>query len=235
MKATLLMLTLLLVTATGWANCEQLTLNEDAQFRACKKAAEEGDPQAQLALGNLYVNRTDFLNDYQRAMRWYQKAAAQGNANAMHNIGVLHDKGWGVRQDFKEAARWYRQAADLGFADALYNIGVMHEYGQEQPQDYEKARQYYLMAAEKGEPSAQFSLGLLYDKGLGVEHDPVKAYMWWEITGAGHMHAEHNKNSIAEEMTPMQIAEAKRLARQWLAERPGLTQLPAQKHLPGFE
>jgi TPR repeat protein len=234
---TLILLTLLLPTLSAWSACPDSRLDPDNKpiLSDCLKAAKQGDPAAQVALGSIYFKGEDTLLNYKEAYSWYQKAAEQGSAHAMFNIGVMHDKGYHVDQDFDEAARWYRKAAELDFPEALFNIGLMYEYGQSVPKDLEKAHEYYLMAAEKGDPSAQFSIGVLYDKGLGVEQNLVTAYMWWDITGEGYIHAQHNRESLAEEMTPMQISEAKRLAELWRQEHAHVKQLPPQEFLPGFE
>lgn len=208
---------------------------DKALFARTLAAAEAGDSEAQVTLGNMYLNGTHTPTNYQEALNWYEKAADQGSANAMFNIGVMHDKGFQVDQSFDEAFKWYQKAAALDFPEALYNLGIMYEYGQAATRDYAKAQEYYLMAAEKGEPSSQFAMGLIYDKGLGVERDPVLAYMWWDITGKGHIHAEHNRDSLAEEMTPEQISEARRLAAKWREEHTHITQLPAQVFPPGFQ
>lgn len=230
-------LALLFTTTPVWSECSDSRLNPDKKpvIADCLTAAKQGNVQAQVSLGTIYFTGEDTLLNYKEALSWYQKAADQGSAQAMFNIGVMYDKGYHVDQDFGEAARWYRKAAELGFPEALFNLGVMYEYGQSMPKDLDKAREYYLMAAEKGDPSAQFSIGLLYDKGLGVEQNFVTAYMWWDITGDGYIHAEHNRNSLAEEMTPMQLSEAKRMAEQWRKKHAHIKQLPPQTFLPGFE
>lgn len=236
-KQILLFVTLALPITPAWSACPDSRLEPDSKpvLSDCLEAARQGQAQAQVTLGTIYFKGEDTLLNYQEAYTWYQKAAEQGSAHAMFNIGVMYDNGYYVEQDSDEAVRWYRKAADLGFPEAMFNLGVMHEYGQYVTQDYEKAHEYYLMAAEKGDPSAQFSIGLLYDKGLGVERNLTTAYMWWDITGEGYMHAKHNRESLAEEMTPMQISEAKRLAERWRQEHAHVKQLPPQEFLPGFE
>ena len=234
MKNAFILTILLIIIPNAWSDCVDSNSDDKQVLATCLKEAEGGDPAAQLALADIYIDGEIVPQNYEQALEWYRQAAQQGNAHAMYNVGVFYDKGYGVDVDFEEASKWFRKAADNGFPAALYNIGIMYEYGQAVPKDYAKAHEYYLMAAEKGEPSAQFSLGLLYDKGLGVEKNYVTAYMWWEITGDGYIHARHNRESIATEMTPMQISEAKRLASLWLKEH-NVEQLPAQEFLPGFE
>ena len=70
--------------------------------------------------------------------------------------------------------------------------------------------------AEAGDAEAQNSLGLMYHKGEGVLQDYVQAHKWWNIAAAnGYEDARINRDLIGKEMTPEQIAEAQRLAREW--------------------
>ena len=58
-------------------------------------------------VGYLYDNGRGVLQDYKKAMEWYQKAALQGSGNAMDAIGKLYEDGKGVPQDYKKAVEWY--------------------------------------------------------------------------------------------------------------------------------
>jgi TPR repeat protein len=70
--------------------------------------------------------------------------------------------------------------------------------------------------AEKGDASAQDSLGTAYVKGDGVPQDYVLAHMWFNLAAAlGSESARESRDAVAKVMTPDQIAEAQRLARQW--------------------
>jgi hypothetical protein len=74
----------------------------------------------------------------------------------------------------------------------------------------------YRVGAEKGNASAQFSLGFMYEKGQGVPQDYVQAYMWFNLAAAqGTGGAAEWREHIAARMTPAQIAEAQKLAREW--------------------
>ena len=63
---------------------------------------------------------------------------------------------------------------------------------------------------------AQFSLGVMYSKGRGVPQDYVQAHMWDNLAAAQDIEdARKGRDKLAEHMTPAQIAEAQRLAREW--------------------
>ena len=63
---------------------------------------------------------------------------------------------------------------------------------------------------------AQNNLGVMYTNGEGVQQDYVRAHMWFNLSAMrGEQRAAKNKDNIAKRMTPAQIAEAQKLAREW--------------------
>ena len=112
--------------------------------------------------------------------------------------------------------RWYRKAAAQGHAAAQYNLGVMYGNGWGVPQDYEEAMRWYLKAADQGYAAAQYDLGIIYDNGLGVTQDYVQAHTWYNIAAArGLKIGRKSRDLLAKTMSPEQIAEAQKLAREW--------------------
>jgi TPR repeat protein len=74
------------------------------------------------------------------------------------------------------------------------------------------------LGAQTGTPDALFELGMLYATGLDVEADLVVAHKWFNLAAMrGNSAALVRRKELALEMTPAQIAEAQRLAREWLA------------------
>ena len=120
------------------------------------------------------------------------------------------------RGDYKTAYKLFLLLAEQGDADAQKVLGDMYKQGQGVPQDYQEALKWYRLAAEQGFAKAQYNLGLMYADGLGVLQDHVSAYMWWNLAGSkGDKDAVTNKNTVEKDMTPQQIEEAQRLARNW--------------------
>ncbi len=76
-------------------------------------------------------------------------------------------------------------------------------------------------AAEQGYVEAQFNLGSMYYHGYGVPQDYAQAYMWFNLAasrfppGERRDKAVNNRDIIAEKMSPAQISEAQKLAREW--------------------
>jgi TPR repeat protein len=82
--------------------------------------------------------------------------------------------------------------------------------------DYPTAVRLIRPLAEQGDANAQYTLGVFYDNGLGVPQDKVTAYMWLNLSAAqGRDGAAAFRDLIARRMTPAQIAEAQKLAREW--------------------
>ena len=83
------------------------------------KYAKNGNPDAQLGLGNCYYYGEGVEQNYAEAVRWYRKAAEQGYADAQHNLGNCYYYGTGIEQNYSEAVRWLRKAAEQGDKDAI--------------------------------------------------------------------------------------------------------------------
>jgi TPR repeat protein len=148
-------------------------------FNALKTAAEQGDPQAQSALGDAYADdQNGHQPDMAEAKKWYQMAAAQGEADAAYALGGMYDSGAGVAQDYAQAANWYRQAAAGGHAGAEYVLGSYSEHGTAMQQDDAGAARWYQQAACQGDASAAQALSDFYAQGRALPKDPMAADFW---------------------------------------------------------
>ncbi len=158
-----------------------------------------------------------YLNeDFETAFREWEPLAYRGNAEAQNMLGFMYRWGQGVEQDFAKAREWYRRAADQGHPTAQNNLGLLYRYGLGVPKDYQQAYHWFLRAAEQGNAAGQNHLGLMYFKGEGVEKDYVQSYKWALLAAEQGMDPAIQALSMLEEvLTPAQIEEAKRLAREW--------------------
>jgi hypothetical protein len=124
-------------------------------------------------------------------------------------------------RDYATALREWRPLAEQGDAGAQYNLGYMYGEGQGVSQDYKEAIKWYRKAAEQGNVDAQNNLGFLYVKGRGITQDFIQAHKWFNIAGAsGHEMGSNNRDITAIRMTPAQVAEAQKLAREWIEKHP---------------
>ncbi len=115
---------------------------------------------------------------------------------------------------YVQAIELFRPLAAKGDVDAQYNLGMMYDYGEGVTQDYKEAVKWYLLAAEQGSASAQYNLGVMYDNGEGVIQDYVRAHMWFNlVTSKWSKKGRENREKATKIMTPAQIAEAQKMAR----------------------
>lgn len=123
------------------------------------------------------------------------------------------------------------QDAEHGDADSQTTLGVLYRDGRGVPQDYAAAVSWFHKAANQGFLESQFYLGMMYESGKGVPKDLVLAHKWFNLAAA-HVpstQAQYEQRAVAvdmrefveEKMTPAQIAEAQKLAREWKPKTSG--------------
>ena len=118
--------------------------------------------------------------------------------------------------DYATALKELLPLAEQGNASAQVSLGLMYHEGRGVAQDYSEAARWYRLAAEQGSADAQLNLGVMYGQGQGVAQDYIHAHIWFNLAGAsGNADGIKYRNTVARKMTPDQIAEAQRLAREW--------------------
>ena len=194
----------------------QIELGKVATTR--KDRALVTNPGAQVAVGRLYETSAPAT-----ALTWYRRAAEQGHVPAQVQLGRVAT----TRKD-RALVR-----------DLRAQVALAELYAGSNP---EKATMWYHQAdlqgyllpaveaakrdAEAGMPTAMLFLGRAYKEGHGVILNRVAAYMWLELAATQSEDADtlHRAQTIRRfaglEMTPGQIAEAQRLAREWDAAHP---------------
>lgn len=200
--------------------------NHARALREWRPLAEAGDVVAQNHLGLMYDQGHGVDQDYAEAMRWYRLAAEQGLAQAQFNVGDMHEAGDGAPQDHAEAMRWYRLAAEQGHAKAQNSLGTIYKSGLGGQQDYNEAIHWFRLAAEQGDGTAMMNLGELYYRPFSPSQlprdmrDPVLGHKWLNLATAHNIEKAVLARNLTEiSMTPAQIAEAQKLAREWLAKQ----------------
>ena len=91
-----------------------------------KPLAEEGDCDAQYALGLLYFDGLGVGQSYEKAARFWNESADQGQAQAQIGLGVVYSRislpytsldckrGCGRDKDLLKAYRWFGIASEIG-------------------------------------------------------------------------------------------------------------------------
>lgn len=162
-------------------------MQPDSRAIKYRKAAEQGDAEAQCILGDYYYYGRGVNKDYAEAVKWYRKAAEQGNEEAQSRLGncyVQCGEYYYNCEDYAEADKWYRQAAEQRIVDSKYEtmarIGDRYYNGKGVDRDYAEAVKWYQKAYDDNSIACSlelFSLKLArcYRKGYGVKKSYAKA------------------------------------------------------------
>ncbi len=204
-----------------------------------RKAAEQGHADAQFLLGVFSGSGERMPENDHEAVKWFRMAAEQGHADAQFELGKMLTRGEGVPKDDREAEEWFRMASEQGRFDYAQHalesaeqgdafnqfvIGKLYLSGEGVPKDDREALKWFRKAAEQGESEAQFVLGEIYAGGYGLPKDDVLAYLWFSLAASNSREeslsewADISLELVAGNMTPDEIAEAQRLAREWWAK-----------------
>lgn len=162
---------------------------EQATYEQTLAAAEQGNADAQNALGVLYYSGQLGENKAYKAIMWHKKAAASGYGESYLALARMkYEDG-----NLKEARALGKQAVAHGSTDARDFLSVIPKDKTEEPKNAEEAFRLYKKQAKEGDRDAQYELANIY-LNMGNEKEGVK---WMEEAAAqGHPAAEYllNKN-----------------------------------------
>ena len=91
-----------------------------------RKAAEQGDADAQDSLGIMYQSGRGVKQDDVEAVNWFRRAAEQGEANAQALLGFSYLLGKGIQVNKSLAKEWFSKACDNGYQDGCENYGKLN-------------------------------------------------------------------------------------------------------------
>ncbi len=126
-------------------------------FTICSDMAAEGNPEAMLVLGNMYLEGTAVPKNVTEAKSWLRKAASEGNAEAGVQLAsnVLKD---GTDEERAEAFRICSLLSDAGDARAMELLGQMYIEGKGTARDIPEAKRCFRLAAGKGNDASRVTL-----------------------------------------------------------------------------
>lgn len=155
---------------------------EETPLQKLHRQADEGNLNAQLSLGYMYLYGTDGVeSDYQKSFKYYEMAANQNDKIALNNLGSLYFSGIGTERDYFKAAQMFAKAAELGSDDAAVNLAFIYLSSDNQ-ENMTSAVKLFEQAANAGNNTARFMLGYAYYKGFKVPQDYHKAVELMKIS-----------------------------------------------------
>jgi uncharacterized protein len=191
--------------------------------------AEKGVVTAYNRLGYLYYIGVGVKQDWLESAKWYGKALEAGDESAAGSLGGI-GRNW--RFMYRNAPMNHiiyeliEKAAKRGIAVAQFSLGVMnYPIGDptfdERKGNLSEALIWYRRAADKGDVDSEVALGLAYASGIGVPQDYLEAHKWFNVAAPRSKYGDirtdimKRRDDLALKMTPAQIAEAQKLAREW--------------------
>ena len=191
-----------------------------------RKAADQGDASAQYNLGRMVASGQGVRQDYVEAVKWYRKAADQGDASACFNLGLMYSNGQGTA-GLRRGGEVVSKGGGSGGCARPVQSGPNVRIGTKRAAGPRRGGELVPEGGGSGDASAQFNLGLMYGMGQGVPKDYVLSHMWFTLTPSRFSASEQerrdmagsNRDIAASKMTPAQVAEAEKLAREWKPKR----------------
>ena len=146
----------------------------EIEMMKCRKAAEQGDADAQYRLGEFYAK------DEAEALKWYHKAAEQGHEGAKGRLVDWYklEEDRAVKWYRKAEVGWYRKAAEQGCVIAQFRLGMCYATGTGVEQNQEKAEERFDKIKD---PFDQFMIGNCFLAPLHFDfiRDEVMAMKWY--------------------------------------------------------
>lgn len=140
-------------------------------FLLALKLASNGNKEAYLSLGELYLEGLGTKKDEREAFLWFSKS---DDLKAIYNTGCCYEMGIGTKVDLPKAVGCYQNAYALD--DAKYALALCYYDGVGVLSDVDKAISILIEAKKNGHAPSRLFLGMLYQNGSHVEKDEVKAF-----------------------------------------------------------
>jgi TPR repeat protein len=125
-------------------------------LRYFRRAAEAGNPWAELQIGYQYENGEGVPQNNSEAVKWYTRSAQHGNARGQKDLGQMYEAGQGISEDWVTAAAWYRKSADQNWQNGQYALARAYQFGIGVPQSRQTAIEWFRRAAANGDSEAAY-------------------------------------------------------------------------------
>ena len=93
-----------------------------------KKAAREGNHEAQCRVAFDYFAGIGTKKAPEKAMYWLRESAHQGYPYAQYKIGMAYFDAYGTEEDMHKAFCWFNKSAEQGLPEAQFALYIMYIY-----------------------------------------------------------------------------------------------------------
>ncbi|MEM9635022.1 MAG: SEL1-like repeat protein [Pseudomonadota bacterium] len=157
---------------------QKLRPDGDSAVRVYRLAANLGNPDAFLKLGDLYLSGDLVTSDPEKAFSFFQQAADLGSETASVNVGLMMIEGTGTSHNISGGIELLTEAAENGNAKALMALGDIYRTGKPQGVDADPERSFgfYKRASDGGNIAAAIITARMLIDGEGTPSAPDKGY-----------------------------------------------------------
>ena len=166
-------------TQMALENNVEIILEKIGGIEKLEMIAEQGNAEAQTALGLLYDRGKNIPKDDTLAYKWFLKASEQNDHTAQYELGSIYQYGNSiVKQDYEKALDLYLKSANQNNANAQCAIGFMYLHGNFVNKDIDEAIKWFMKSAEQNNDIAQLSLSLVYDNDDYIQKNHEESIKW---------------------------------------------------------
>jgi len=191
-----LLLAVFLLNTSVYAGFEEATEAyllgdfEKARYEALVSAMD-GRPEAQMLMGQLYLNGEGVGKDISLAIYWYEKAAEQGFSQAQFLVGSMHYEGKVTAKNYQKAWRWLSEALKSGNLKTQAMLDNLLQLENGDVVNITESLTVLEQAANRGERKAQLLLAKKRLAGNDVKQDKTNAVqVITEIAKGGYINAQ---------------------------------------------
>ncbi|ETO93836.1 tetratricopeptide repeat protein [Legionella oakridgensis] len=159
------------------------------------KAVEQGNPKAQLKLGQLYAAGNQVPRNLDKAKELIELAIAQDYLPALLEMGELARQ----QKNLTLAKEWYGKAADKNYIPAQIALANLYLQADSPVHDPRQGFLWMLKAAQNHSSAAQLALAKLYEEGNVVPKDDNLAQEWKEEAKESEKETSMNAKKLAAE------------------------------------
>jgi len=200
--------------------------NYKIALKKLRPLANQGNPQAQLRLANMYARGKAVEKNKMKTIRLAAKSAEQGYPKAQRVLGEMFLEGQFVPENKKVALKWLRKAALQGELHASYKLGALYKRGLDVTQDYDKAIKWLEMAANQGYGLAANEIANIYNPRISLFKseslvDDKKSVKWYGISyvlsdGSLKQESKEKINTLSKNMSAERFDDAVDQTERWL-------------------
>ncbi|MHC2519034.1 peptidoglycan-binding protein [Bradyrhizobium diazoefficiens] len=157
-----------------YLNGKGVLADDQMALKWYRKAADQGNANAQFGLGFMYAAGRGVARDLSESRKWYQRAADQGNAAGQTGLGISL---LNANPDDQTGMAWLRKASEQNYGPARAAICARELKGPDGLIDAQIASCYREAAAAE-DALAQYGLGYAYKNGKGIARNAPLAITW---------------------------------------------------------